>query len=231
MKYQAALFDLDGTLLDTLEDLNLSMQHTLEKFGLPTCTYEQTRQRVGNGIVRLVERSLPEGYSQELFDAVYQEFVSYYALHADDHTKPYPGVLDLLARLRESGCKIAVVSNKNHAPVCALVKKHFGDAFDVVLGVQGSIARKPAPDMVYAALAQLALSEEGSSESDRLAAKGNELRAIYIGDSEVDIATAKNAGLPCVSVTWGFRTTDELTAAGAEVLVDSAPELADFLLA
>lgn len=220
MKYSIVLFDLDGTLLDTLEDLNLSMQHTLEHLGLPGCTYKQTKQRVGNGIVRLVERSVPAGSSKELTQRVYDEFVAYYALHADGHTKPYSGVMELLSILKDEGCKIAVVSNKNHEPVCNLVKRHFGDIFDVVLGVQEGLERKPKPDMVQAAMVKI----YGSS-----CAKEQYEHAVYIGDSEVDILTAANAGLPCVSVSWGFRTHEELKRAGASCIVSAPAELLEAL--
>lgn len=216
MGYSTVLFDLDGTLLDTLEDLNLSMQHTLAKFDLPVCTYEQTRMRVGNGIVRLVESSLPEGYDQELFERVHAEFVSYYAMHANDHTKPYAGVPELLESLRTDDCKLAVVSNKNHEPVCELVRQHFGDAFDVVMGVQEGIARKPARDMIDETLRRM------GKDAVADAACG---QAVYVGDSEVDLQTAANSGLPCLSVTWGFRTVGELCAVGASSTVDTVNEL------
>lgn len=216
MKYQTVLFDLDGTLLNTLDDLNLSMQHTLEKFGLPRCTYEQTRARAGNGIKRLVELSLPAGAAPELFQRVHDEFVAYYSLHANDHTKPYEGVPELLKRLRAKDCRLAVVSNKNHEPVCNLVHQHFGDAFDAVLGVQEGIARKPERAMVDEALRRMG---EGAVAD---AACG---RAAYIGDSEVDVLTAANSELPCIVVTWGFRDYEQLVETGATCIVDTADGL------
>lgn len=216
MSYKTILFDLDGTLLNTLDDLNLSMQHVLAKFGLPSCTYEQTRARAGNGIKKLVELSLPIDVDSELFQRVHDEFAAYYASHANDHTKPYIGIPELLEQLRKEGCRLAVVSNKNHEPVCELVHQHFGDAFDAVMGVQKGIARKPARDMVDATICRM------GKEAVADAACGC---AVYVGDSEVDVLTAANSELPCITVTWGFRGVDELREAGANCIVNSADEL------
>lgn len=216
MRYSTVIFDLDGTLLATLEDLHLAMVHTLAEFALPVCACEDTRARVGNGIKRLCELSVPGGSRYPRFEEFMLTFNAYYQQHCNDHTAPYPGVPKLLEQLQGAGCKIAVVSNKNHGPVCDLVHLHFGDIFDAVLGVQDGIARKPARDMVDAALQ--ALGETPLVDATAV-------RAVYVGDSEVDLLTAANAELPCISVTWGFRTREQLLKAGATTLVDSAEEL------
>ena len=212
-----AIFDLDGTLLNTLEDLHLSINHTLAWAGLPTQSHADTRAYVGNGIRKLVERSAPAGTPTEVVDELLAEFDRYYAEHCDDHTAPYPGVPELLGRLREAGVRTAVVSNKTQYAVTSLVATHFPGAFGAVVGVREGVAKKPAPDMVT-----LALAEMGAHEG---------ALAVYVGDSEVDVATAANAGLPCLAVTWGFRTEAQLTAAGATQLYASAEELAKTLLA
>ena len=212
-----AIFDLDGTLLNTLEDLHLSINHTLAWAGLPTQSHADTRAYVGNGIRKLVERSAPAGTPAEVVDELLAEFDRYYAEHCDDHTAPYLGVPELLGRLREAGVRTAVVSNKTQYAVTSLVATHFPGAFEAVVGVREGVAKKPAPDMVALALAEMAVREGAP--------------AVYVGDSEVDVATAANAGLPCLAVTWGFRTEAQLTAAGATQLYASAEELAEALLA
>lgn len=216
MGYETVLFDLDGTLLDTLEDLNLSMQHALGKFDLPICTLEQTRDCVGNGVDRFVELSLPKEHSAELFNKVRSEFVSYYGEHANDHTCPYPGITELLNCLRSEGHSLVVISNKGHDPVCDLIKLHFGDVFDSVVGVQEGIRRKPARDMIDFAIQQINSDASEGFVSNQM---------VYVGDSEVDILTASNANLPCISVSWGFRDAEYLKRAGATYVVNSVKEL------
>lgn len=211
------IFDLDGTLLNTLEDLHLSINHTLAWAGLPTQSHAGTRAYVGNGIRKLVERSAPAGTPAEVIDELLAEFDRYYAEHCNDHTAPYAGIPELLERLHAEGIRTAVVSNKTQYAVTSLVATHFPGAFEAVVGVREGVAKKPAPDMVA-----LALSEMGA---------GEDAPAVYVGDSEVDVATAANAGLPCLAVTWGFRTEAQLTAAGAAQLHASADELAKALLA
>ncbi len=194
------IFDLDGTLLDTLEDLTDSVNYAMEKFGFPVHTIEEIRRFVGNGAPKLIERSIPQGKENPSYDAVLAAFKEYYAAHCEDKTNPYEGVMALLADLKEKGYRLAVVSNKFDGAVKRLCGKYFGDYIEVAIGESADVKRKPAPDTVYRALREL--SCDGS-------------RAVYVGDSEVDIQTAKNASLPCISVTWGFRTAEQLKAAGA----------------
>lgn len=214
--YSTVVFDLDGTLLDTLEDLHLAINHTLTWAGLPEQTLADTRAYVGNGIRRLIENSVPKGTSADMIDTMQAEFDSFYAVHCDDHTHPYLGIPELLGRLRAEGRRISVVSNKTDYAVASLVAKHFPDVFDVAVGVREGVAKKPARDMV-----DLALSLMGE-EAARDAAEG---RAAYVGDSEVDVATSANAGLPCLAVCWGFRSTKQLADAGATVIARDAREL------
>ena len=216
MAYEAAILDLDGTILDTLDDLAAAVNHALGAFGLPEQSREHTRLSVGNGIRRLIARSVPEGTDPQLEEQVFEEFRSFYATHANVLTGPYPGMPELLVRLRAAGVKLAVVSNKGDNVVQALIEEHYPGIFDHVAGEKEGVPRKPAPDSTLAALAALGASPE---------------RTAYVGDSEVDVATASNAGLPCITCTWGFRTRDVLEAAGATTFVDSMEELEQALLA
>lgn len=215
--YQTAVFDLDGTLLNTLEDLHLSTNVALAEHGLPARSLEEVRRFVGNGIRKLVERAVPAGTGAAEQEAVYEDFCAHYAAHCEDHTGPYPGILELLARLRAAGVRLAVVSNKGDFAVQELVTRQFPGAFDAILGENeaAGIRKKPAPDMVEAALARMGADRDGM---------------VYIGDSEVDVQTAASVGCPCISCTWGFRSVDDLLAAGATTFVNTPAELERVLL-
>ena len=215
--YSTAIFDLDGTLLDSLEDLHLSTNVALAEHGLPARSLEEVRRFVGNGIRKLVERAVPAGTGAAEQEAVYEDFCAHYAAHCEDHTGPYPGILELLARLRAAGVRLAVVSNKGDFAVQELVARQFPGAFDAILGENeaAGIRKKPAPDMVEAALARMGADRDGM---------------VYIGDSEVDVQTAASVGCPCISCTWGFRSVDDLLAAGATTFVNTPAELGRVLL-
>ena len=215
MKYKAVIFDLDGTLLDTLEDLTDSVNHVLETNGYPVRTIEEVRCFVGNGIRKLIERSVPEGTSVSDIDNVHQEFILYYKDHCMEKTKPYDGVLELLMNLRKNGCKTAVVSNKADYAVQILCRKYFPNLLDAALGELAGTPKKPAPDAVHNILKQMHVKNE---------------EAVYIGDSDVDILTARNSGMDEIIVTWGFRDTSFLEEKGAKILVSSLKELEQFLL-
>ncbi len=210
------IFDLDGTLLNTLEDLHLAINHTLAWAGLPEQGIAQTRAYVGNGIRRLIERSVPAGTPPEVVDELNAEFDSFYAEHCRDNTQPYEGIPGLLARLGERGARMAVVSNKTQYAVSDLVEAHFPGVFDAVVGVREGVAKKPAPDMVALALEEMGTGELG--------------HAVYVGDSEVDVATARNAGLECLAVSWGFRNEAQLVEAGATTICATPAELEAVLL-
>ena len=214
--YATVIFDLDGTLLDTLEDLHLTLNHSLATLGLPKRSFEETRAFVGNGIRRLVERAVPEGTGLATTNAVFDEFNRWYADHCNVTTHPYPGIVELVRALRAEGRRVAVVSNKSDYAVQSLVDVYFPGEFDAVAGVREGIAKKPARDMVDAALAKM-----GEAAQADAAAR----RAAYVGDSEVDVQTARNAEMPCISVTWGFRSVPQLREAGAMRLVGTASEL------
>lgn len=211
------IFDLDGTLLNTLEDLTDSVNYAMEKYGFPVHTIEEVRSFVGNGAPKLIERSIPQGKENLSYEAVLAVFKEHYAAHCEDKTKPYEGVMELLAQLQEKGYRMAVVSNKFDGAVKRLCRKYFGDYLEAAIGESADVKRKPAPDTVYRALREL--SCDGS-------------RAVYVGDSEVDIQTAKNAALPCISVIWGFRTEEQLKAAGAEkrLMIRTPRELVPLLV-
>ena len=210
MKYQAFIFDLDGTILDTLEDLYLSVNHALRKSGFPERTIEEVRQFVGNGIRKLIERAVPAGTPETGIQQVYQDFTAYYKTHCAEHTKPYEQITEVLQKIRSAGIKTAVVSNKADYAVQILCADYFPDIFDAVAGEREGVRKKPAPDSVQTVLKILHLSPE---------------QAVYIGDSDVDIETAKNAGMPCISVEWGFRDRVFLLQHGAEKIISRPEEL------
>lgn len=207
-KYTTVVFDLDGTLLNTLEDLADAVNHTLAAHDYPLRTLEEVRQFVGNGVARLMELALPQGRQNPHFDAYLQEFKEYYAVHMLDKTAPYDGILPMLATLKRQGIKLAIVSNKFDPAVKGLNQRFFGAWISTAIGESANIAKKPAPDTVFQALREL-----GSVQSESL----------YVGDSDVDIATARNAGMDCISVSWGFRSRAFLLEHGAACIA-STPE-------
>ncbi|MCD7821478.1 MAG: HAD family hydrolase [Clostridiales bacterium] len=214
MNYNTVIFDLDGTLLDTLDDLADSLDHTLKEVGAPALTRAQVRRYVGNGMARLIELALPGGRDDPRYDRTLETMQAYYKAHNQIKTAPYPGVLDLIDDLRRRGFALAVVSNKPDSSVKPLVRFYFGDAIPVAIGQRPDVRRKPAPDAVEEALRQL-----GRDRSE----------AVYVGDSEVDLATARNAGMDCISVTWGFRDRDVLDRAGATRYANTPAEVLNWL--
>lgn len=199
------IWDLDGTLLDTLEDLKEATNHALRQFGCPERTLEEVRQFVGNGAGRLIRLALPGNPEDPDFETVLSAFRAYYNTHCQVKTRPYPGVLEALATLGQE-FPMAVVSNKPDPAVKALCRFYFGSVY--ARGESVDCPRKPAPDMVYKAMAAIGVD-----------------RCIYVGDSEVDIATAKNAGVPCLSVLWGFRDRDTLVKAGGSYFCEKPEDL------
>ena len=190
MKYTTIVFDCDGTLLDTLTDLRNAVNYVLRAHDLPERSVPEVKAALGNGVAHLMRQSLPDSISEAEFNTYLDEFKAYYGEHLQDYTAPYPGMLDVLDTLRAKGYKLAIVSNKIQEGITPLNKEYFGDRLPVAIGERPGLQRKPAPDMVLQALKELNSSQDES---------------IYIGDSEVDVATAKNSGLLCIGVTWGFR--------------------------
>lgn len=214
MKYRAVVFDLDGTLLNTLEDLADAVNAALNKYNMPVCTIEQVRKYVGNGIGKLIERAVPDGRVNPLFDNTFEEFCDYYGSHCMDKTKPYPGIMDMLRELKEKNMKMAIVSNKADFAVRELKEIYFQNLIDTAVGEKEGLRRKPEPDMVHYALEKL-----GCRPSE----------AVYVGDSDVDVLTAKNTGMECISVSWGFRGREFLQNHGAETIIDRPAEILNFL--
>lgn len=212
-----AIFDLDGTLLDTLDDLTDSMNYILGKHNFPLRTRDEVRNFVGNGVRKLVERAVPPEYKadEEFIDKFYDDFSLYYNSHSDIKTSPYPGTLDMLDKLIHSDFDIAIVSNKIDSAVKSLSAKFFGERIKSAIGEKPSVRHKPEPDMVFMAMVEMGADKENS---------------IYIGDSEVDIQTAKNSGIPCISVLWGFKDRKFLEDSGATVIVESMEELGERLV-
>lgn len=210
MARKTIIFDLDGTLLNTLEDLADAVNYALREYGLPTHSYDAIRMMVGNGVRKLVIRAVGnEDHPQ--FEGIFACFRAYYVDHCQVKTRLYDGLAEVLLQLRREGFRMAIVSNKLQAGVTELQRVYFEDLIDVAIGEREGISRKPAPDMVNAALRELC--REGESIDDVRA------DAVYVGDSDVDILTAQNAGMPCISVLWGFRDEDFLRQHGATLLV------------
>ncbi len=203
-QYSTYIFDLDGTLLNTLGDLAASCNFALREMKMPERTTDEIRRFVGNGVKKLIERAVPKGTPSETVEQALAIFRQHYLEHGLDTTKPYEGIDEMLAELKRRGKNIAVVSNKFYDATRQLCHHFFPDTVAVAIGEREGISKKPAPDTVIAALEELGVSAEG---------------AVYVGDSEVDVQTAQNCGIPCISVLWGFRDKDFLSENGATTFV------------
>ena len=210
MPYTTAIFDLDGTLLDTLEDLYRAVNRALSAHALPARSREEVCSFVGDGVEMLIRRAVPTHTDEALTLRVLADFKEVYAAICEDHTAPYPGILDTLAALRARGVRTAVVSNKFDAATKRLCARYFGDLVEVAVGERADMRKKPAPDTLLEALRLLDMPL---------------CSAIYVGDSDVDVATARGVGIPCVSVTWGLRTEDFLRQNGATSLAHTPSDL------
>lgn len=208
------IFDMDGTLLDTLEDLRDAVNAGLALKNYPARDLEEIRQFVGNGVRVLLEKAVPEGTPEADMKVCLEAFKEYYAKHWQDKTKPYDGIRELLAALKEKKIKTAVISNKYDEAVLQLCRDYFPGSFDSARGERAGVPRKPAPDGIYSILEELGAAKEN---------------AVYVGDSEVDMETAHNAGLTSVGVTWGFRDRSLLQEKGADYIIDSPEELLEIL--
>lgn len=213
--FKTVIFDLDGTLLDTLCDLHLAVNFALTTLGLPTRTKEEVRAFLGNGAAQLIACAAPADSDEGTKAKLLSLFHEYYESHSLDHTEPYPGIIELLEELKRRGISCALVSNKPHYAVVELCGRFFGDHLFPVLGQSDRLPRKPAPDMLLHALDTLHCSTED---------------CVYVGDSEVDVQCAQNAGLSCICVTWGFREKEQLLNAGATVLCGDTKQLLQTLL-
>ncbi len=209
-QYDTYIFDLDGTLISSLEDLAASTNYALQQHHMPQHSIEDIRMFVGNGVRKLMERAIPDGAGNPQFDDTFQTFRQHYMQHNLDNTRPYPGIMEMLKRLKSDNKKVAVVSNKFHEATVELCRHFFGDLVSVAIGQREGIRKKPAPDTVVEAMRLLGVEKEG---------------CVYIGDSDVDIDTARNSGLPCISVLWGFRDKPFLTAHGATTFITSPMQL------
>ena len=212
-RYDAVIFDLDGTLLDTLEDLKNAINHALEGEGFARRTLDEVRRFVGCGALELCRRATPAGTSDEQIRAVLAGFHAYYSQHSNDCTAPYPGIMELLKDLQEAGVKVAVVSNKPDPQVRSLCRDYFG--ISLAAGDREGVRRKPAPDAVWAVMETLGATRE---------------RTLYVGDSDVDVQTALNAHVDCAAVLWGFRSREELAQAGAKTFASTADELLSLIV-
>ncbi len=213
-KYDTVIFDLDGTLLNTLEDLKDSVNAVMHAHDYPERTLEEVRGFVGNGIRKLMERAVPREVAGDEFETVFDEFRTYYTEHCQIKTRAYDGIEQLLKELKKAGYAMAIVSNKNQDAVTELHQIYFKEMIQTAIGQNAGIRKKPAPDTVFWALKEL---------------KKEKTHALYVGDSEVDLCTAQNAGMDCVLVTWGFRTPKELEKLTPKAFVQKPEQLLDFL--
>ncbi|MGN1116187.1 MAG: HAD family hydrolase [Candidatus Ornithomonoglobus sp.] len=214
MKYSTIIFDLDGTLLNTLEDLAASVNYAMRECGFPERSIDEVRRFVGNGVRVLIRRAAPEGITDEQYWDAYHNFEKHYAAHNRDKTAPYDGITELLKELKSRGYSLSIVSNKIDFAVKALREEFFNGVIDVAVGDCEDTLNKPAPDMVHKAMRQL-----GAELSD----------CIYVGDTDVDIETAQNSGMPCICVSWGFRSREELVGCGAEMIADKPSDILNFV--
>ena len=213
--YKAVIFDLDGTLLDTLDDLRNAVNFALREFSFPERSREEIRSFIGNGVVKLMERSTPDGTDAITQEKCLDTFRRYYLEHMADNTAPYKGIISLLERLRSEGISTAVVSNKLHSAVVGLCEDYFPSLIDIPLGVADETERKPSPLNVYRAMEEINSDKENT---------------VYVGDSNVDVETAHRAELKCIGVTWGFRDREELLAHSCDFIADTADEVLKIIL-
>ena len=215
MNWKAVLFDMDGTVLDTLDDLADSVNHSLAEFGLPAVDSSVVRRNLGNGAAFLIKHCVPLGTPEDLCARVLEFYKPWYDAHCRIHTRPYDGILPLMQDFRERGIRLAIISNKPDPAVQELAAAFFPGMLDVVVGESPGIRRKPSPDTVLEAASRMGLAVED---------------CVYVGDSEVDIETARNAGMTCISVSWGFRDEEMLLSSGASILVRTPGELSERIL-
>ena len=214
MKYSTVIFDMDGTLLNTIEDITDSVNYIMNEYGFPLRTIDEVRHFVGSGAAKLIERVVPDGRENPLFDKVLKDYEAYYLGHCDIKTGPYKHIPELMAELKKMGVKMAIVSNKPMDAVLELKEQYFKEYAEAAIGVADGLRRKPYPDECLEAMKRLGVSKE---------------ECVYVGDSEVDHQTALNTGIPCISCLWGFRTKEELIKAGASenVFVSDPLEIVD----
>lgn len=213
-KIDTIIFDLDGTLLDTLTDLTNSVNYAMARYGFPAHSEDSVRRMVGNGAAVLIERAIPQGRNFPQYDSCLKDFQEHYERHKKDCTKPFPGIMEFLKEAADRGYKMAVVSNKFDLAVKGLCEDFFTPYVSAAIGESPKAAKKPSPDTVF-----LAMDELGSKAGS----------CVYIGDSDVDLATARNAGIPCISVSWGFRDREFLLQNGAKRIADTADEIWEIL--
>lgn len=215
MLYNTVIFDLDGTLLNTLYDLGDSVNYALSTFNFPQRSYEEVRQFIGNGVKKLIDRAVPKETDEQTANECLSIFRQHYSQNMENKTAPYDGILDALKTLKSNGISIAVVSNKFDAAVKQLCDKYFGELIDIAVGESDTVKRKPSPDGVNSIIAQFGCDKN---------------KTIYVGDSDVDVITAHNANIKCIGVTWGFRDKLLLVDTGADYIADTQDKLIKIIL-
>jgi phosphoglycolate phosphatase len=218
MKYKLVIFDMDGTILNTLEDLTDSVNYSMEKMNFPKHTLDEVRNFVGNGIAKLIERSLPKNTEKSIYEVALSEFTKYYKTHSAIKTAPYDGIKELLKKLKENGVITAVNTNKIESAAIDLCDDYFPALFDIIIGNKKDVPPKPAPDGIYEIIEKASeLKNEKIQKKD----------IAYVGDSDVDLKTGINAGVNVIGVNWGFRGKDFLLKNGAQTVVMNTQELFD----
>lgn len=215
MKFKAVLFDLDGTLVNSLKDLSISTNYVLEKYGFEARPEENFKYYAGDGMAKMITRAMPEEKVEDMLQTLLADFLEHYAIHYADNTAPYDGIVELVKRLKESGLKVAVVTNKAQEAAESVITKIFGDIFDYVMGLRPNIPAKPDPTAVFMVMEELGVKPE---------------ECAFVGDTSMDIAAGVNAGAFPVGVLWGFREREELESAGAKAFANTADELGNILL-
>ena len=215
MKYELVIFDLDGTLLNTLEDLATAADYALTHAGFPTRSREDVRRFIGNGVARLIRRAVPEGTPEDVCETVLADYRQYYSGHVNVHTRPYPGIVELLRAIKAAGTRVAVNSNKPDAATRALCDAHFPGLIDLALGERAGTPKKPDPVGARLLMDSLHIAPA---------------RTLYVGDGEADLMTAQNAGIDCAWVSWGYRRAEELEGLSIPRAFDSAEALSDYIL-
>jgi len=214
MKYELAIFDMDGTILDTLTDVTNCINYALEKNNCPRRSVDDLRMMIGFGARTIMQKAATQGISEDAIDQIYKDFCDYYEYHSMDTTRPYTGIMELIKELRLNGVKTAIVSNKPDPAVLDLCDNMFPEMFDVVFGTRPGIDIKPAPDLINLAIDSLNIKRD---------------KCVYIGDTEIDIEAAKNADIDCIAVTYGFRDEEYLKSSGAKIIAKTPFEILDVM--
>lgn len=224
MKYELIIFDMDGTILNTIEDLTDCANHFCAQYGFKTHTYDEFKFFVGNGIPKMIQRALPKDIAPELYEKILSDYLEYYPKHSAEKTRAYDGIIECIKNLKKAGLTIAVNTNKIESAAIDLCNDYFPNLFDIISGSRKGVPPKPAPDGIFEILEKFGINRKEYINS------GKKIPACYIGDSDVDLQTGINSGLDFIGVDWGFRGKDFLFQHGAQKVLETAQELSEYIL-